>query len=444
MKITFIRPMIGSPKNSRKSETVCMEPLELATLAGLTPLGIDIEMFDDRIERIPYDLNTDLIGITVDTFTAKRSYTIAAIFRRRKIPVVFGGCHPTVMPDEAIQHCDSVVIGEAEESWPQLIMDFQQNKLQKFYRTTRLVSLEGRLPRREIFKGKKYFPQPLIEFGRGCKFHCTFCSIATLYKNTHRHRPVKDVIEEIRQTGKRRIFFSDDNIVANPEAAKELFMALIPLKLRWSSQTSLNFVNDPELVSLMVRSGCWGLFIGFESLQKENLRQMKKDSNLGVQSYEGALRIIRSNGIKVWASFMIGWDHDTPDVLEDTLQFAIKQKFFLANFNNLLPYPGTPLYETLKNEGRLLFDKWWLDENFHFGGPSFKPRHFNPEGLCEGCYQARLRYNQWGPLIKRGLDLRANTQGIRGILEFYLSNRVFLREVRRKQGMILGLKHEQV
>ena len=442
MKITLIRPMIGSPRNSRNAETICMEPLELATLAGLTSADIDVEMFDDRIENIPNDINTDLIGITVDTFTAKRAYAIASVFRKRKIPVVLGGCHPTVLPDEAIQHCDSIVIGEAEEVWPQLIIDLQQNTLQRFYHSTRLVSLEGRMPRREIFKGKKYFPQPLVEFGRGCKFHCTFCSIATLYKSTHRHRPIKDVIEDIRQTGKRRIFFSDDNIVADPDAAKELFAALIPLKLRWSSQASLNFVHDPELVRLMVRSGCWGLFIGFESLHRENLKQMKKDSNLGIKSYENALRIIRDNGIKVWASFMIGWDHDTPDVLESTLKFAIKQKFFLANFNNVLPYPGTELYETLQSEGRLLFDKWWLDENFQFGGPSFKPRHFKPEELCDACYHARLRYNQWWPLIKRGLDVRANTQGVRGILEFYLSNRVFLREVRRKQGMILGIKHE--
>lgn len=436
--------MIGSPGNSRNAETVCMEPLELATLAGLTPAGIDIEMFDDRIENIPYDLDTDLVGITTDTFTAKRAYAIASAFRKRKIPVVLGGCHPTILPDEVIQHCDSVVIGEAENVWQQLIEDSRHNKLQRSYHSPDLASLKGRLTRREIFKGKKYFPHPLIEFGRGCKFNCTFCSIAALYKNTHRHRPVRDVIEEIRRTGKRRIFFADDNIAADPEAAKELFAAMIPLKVRWSSQISLNFVHDPELVRLMKKSGCWGLFIGFESLCRENLVQMKKESNLGIKSYEGSLKIIRNNGIKVWASFMIGWDHDTPDVLENTLRFAVSQKFFLANFNNLLPYPGTPLYETLSKEGRLLFDRWWMDDDFRFGGPSFKPKRFEPQELCDACYKARLRYNKLWPLLKRGLDFKANTRGMLGALEFYLSNRVFLAEVRRKQGMILGLKHEQI
>jgi radical SAM superfamily enzyme YgiQ (UPF0313 family) len=442
MKITLIRPMIGSNKNKSNTETHCMEPLELATLAGFTPAGIDIEMFDDRIENIPYNIHTDLVGITVDTFTAKRAYFIASVFRKRNIPVVLGGCHPTVLPDEAIQHCDSVVIGEAEEVWPKLIKDVQQKRLQKYYRTDHLVALDGRLTRREIFKGKKYIYPALVEFGRGCKFHCTFCSIGTIYKNTHRHRPINDVIEEIRQTGKRSIFFSDDNIVANPEAAKKLFEAMIPLKIKWSSQTSLNFVNDHELVNLMVKSGCWGLFIGFESLRRENLEQMKKESNLGVKSYENALKIIRDSGIKVWASFMIGWDYDTMDVLKETLRFAVSQKFFLANFNNVLPYPGTPLYERLSQEGRLLFDKWWLDDQFQFGGPSFRPRNFKPDELCDACYQARLKYNTWRSLIKRGFDFKANVQGVRGILEFFLTNRIFLREVRRKQGMTLGFKHE--
>lgn len=419
-----------------------MEPLELATLAGLTSSPIEVEMFDDRIENIPYDIPADLVAITADTFTAKRAYNIASVFRKRNISVVMGGCHPTVMPDEAIQYCDSVVIGEAEDIWQKVLCDARERKLRKFYRASGLCSLGGRLANRDIFRGKRYLYSSLIEFGRGCKFNCTFCSIAKLYGNIHRHRPIKEVIEEIRKVGKRRIFFCDDNIVADAQAAKELFTAMIPLKVKWSSQASLNFVNDPELVRLMFLSGCWGLFVGFESLNIENLKVMRKDGNLAVKEYAAAITLIRNKGIKVWASFMFGWDNDTLAGLEQTLKFAISQKFFLANFNNLLPYPGTPLYEALSKEGRLLYDKWWLDDDFKFGGPSFKPRNFKPQELCEACYKARLRYNSFRHVFRRGLDFKANVRSIRDFFEFYINNFIFLKEVRRKQGMILGYKNE--
>jgi radical SAM superfamily enzyme YgiQ (UPF0313 family) len=442
MKITLIKPMIGSRRDFREPERYCMEPLELATVAALTPSGIDVEMFDDRIEHIPYDIRTDLVGITSDTFTAKRAYTIAAAFRRRHIPVVMGGCHPTVVPDEAIQYCDSVVVGEAEEVWARLVTDVQENRLQRFYRSGGPVSLKGRSARREIFKGKPYLSPPLVEFGRGCTFRCTFCSIGIVYGHTYRHRPVPEVIEEIRRTGKRRIFFCDDNIVADPEAAKELFAAMIPLKIQWASQASLNLVSDPELVSLMARSGCWGLLIGFESLHRDTLAQMNKECNLMVRSYRDALARIRDKGIKVWASFMVGWDHDTRDTIEEIMRFAVEEKFFLVNFNTVLPYPGTPLYKTLAREGRILFDAWWLHEGFFFGGVPFLPAHFSPEELSRICYQARLRYNSWWPRVNRGFDFKANTRGIGGIFEFFRSNRIFLEEVRRKQGMALGFKHE--
>jgi len=442
MKITFIKPCIGSKINGGYAEKCVMEPLEFAVLASLTPPDINIELVDDRIEKIPYDDHTDLVAINVDTFTAKRAYNISLEFRKRKIPVILGGCHPTLIPEEAAAYADTIVVGEAEDIWGQVIKDAKDGKLKKTYKSDHRPSLENIRPRRDMFKEKRYLYPALVEFGRGCNFRCNFCAVGAMYNYTYNHRPIKDVVEEIKGIGKKEIFFVDDNIIANIETAKELFSALIPLKINWSSQISINFLYDCSLLKLMVKSGCKDLFIGLESLNKKNLKLMNKQCNFAFSHYESVLKGIRENGIRVWASFILGCDYDTQGSFKDTFNFAIKQKFLFANFNNLVPYPGTPFYGSLLEQKRLLYDKWWLDPRFKFGHAVFKPRNILPEQLTEWCYALRMKFNGYLSILRRGLEFHANCKNLNNFISFLLYNFVFRSEVKRKQGMRLGYKNE--
>lgn len=240
MRVTFILPAVGKKKGRPYISSWKMEPLTIAVLAGITPQDIEIKFYDDRLESIPYDEPTDLVALSVETYTAKKAYQIAQRFRRRGVKVVMGGYHPTLVPFEAAEHADSVVIGEAEGLWERLLSDFQNNHLRKFYWQKKRPSLAGIRPRREIYKDKKYLPLTLVETGRGCSMRCNFCCINVFYKYTYNFRPVEDIVEEIVNTGKKNFFFVDDNITHNPARAKKLFLALIPLKIRWISQASLS------------------------------------------------------------------------------------------------------------------------------------------------------------------------------------------------------------
>ncbi len=440
MKVTFILPSIEKKDNQKRMTSWRIEPLPIAQLAGLTPDNVEIQFFDDRFEDIRYDEVTNLAAITVNTYTAKRAYNISSEYRKRNIPVVLGGCHPTLVPEEAAEYADSVVVGEAEDIWGQVIKDAKNNTLKKIYRSDVRPSLSNIKPRRDIFEGKRYLYPAWVEFGRGCNFRCDFCTASSMHNYTHNHRPVKDVIEEIRNIGKREVFFADDNIIANREKARELFEALIPLRINWAAQSTINFVNDSHMLDLMVRSGCKNLFLGFESLAKKNLELMNKTCNLPFVHYESALRTIRKSGIRIWASFILGYDFDTLRSFEETFNFAMKERFLFAGFNKLVPYPGTPLYARLLEENRLLYDKWWLAQEFKFEQTMFKPKNFTPEQLADMCYSLRLKFISYSSIFKRSLDFRANCRNLSNVLSFLFCNFVIRREIKEKQGMYyLGL-----
>ena len=280
MKIAFIQPSIAGLRSSDS-----LQPLGFAILSGLTPPEIEIIFFDERHEAINEDIDVDLVAITVETYTAARAYYISNIFRKRGIPVIMGGFHPTTMPNETAEHADSVVIGEAEELWTQIIADAQAGKLKQFYQQKLQSNLQGLPFKRDIFADKNYASIIPIQFGRGCKFRCDFCSINIFYGNNIRYRPISDVINEIKKTGQKNILFIDDNIFANPERAEKLFEALIPLKIHWSCQISIDIAHHPKLLDLMAKSGCITALIGFESLEKRNLDQMKKGWNIRNSDY---------------------------------------------------------------------------------------------------------------------------------------------------------------
>ena len=299
------------------------------------------------------------------------------------------------------------------------------------------------MPRREIFQGKKYLPITLMQYGRGCHYTCEFCAISVVFDKTHYYRPVEEVLREIEHQDRRLLFFVDDNLISEHEAAKRLFRALIPLKVRWVSQGSLDMTQDLELMDLMVRSGCLGHVIGFESVDPRNLQTMRKAPNLeaGLQRYKEQIAILRDHGLQTWASFTLGHDYDTPDSIERTLEFALHNKFTFAAFNILMPYPQTALYNRLKAEGRLLFDgQWWLHPEYRFNHAAFRPRRMTPDELTEACLHARKVYNSVGAIVRRAFDLKTNLRTLYRLGVFMTYSPLFRKETFKKQGMRLG-KH---
>lgn len=444
MKLTLIKPNIGRREHSLYVDEGRMEPLPLGILAALTPPDVDVVLYDDRMEPIPYDEKTDLVGITVETFTARRAYEISAEFRRRGIPVVMGGMHAMLIPDEVAEHCDALIVGDAEPVWAEMIADFRRGALKPRYNAVQPVCPQGNvIARRDLFEGKGYLPISLLQFSRGCAHRCSFCASSVYFKAHHYCRPVPDVIREIQSQKRKLLFFVDDNIVCNREKAKELFRALIPLKIRWVSQGSMDMLQDPELMELMVKSGCLGLVIGFESISPDCIADMHKYTNKKAASemYREEIAQLRKWGLQTWAAFTVGHDGDTIESIRATCDFAIKNKFTFAAFNILMPYPNTPLYEKLEREGRLLYDgKWWLHPDYRFNYASIVPKNMTPDELTEIAFDCRRRFNSIGSIIRRAIEPHTNLRTPYRFVTYLLYNPLFRKEVFKKQGLHFGLE----
>ncbi len=435
MKITFIRPNMSDMRS-----TDAMEPLVFSILGSLTPPNVEVDLVDERLESIPYDEPTDLVALTVETYNARNAYQIAARFRRRGIPVVMGGYHPTFLPQEALQYADAVVVGDAEGVWERVVRDAEGGRLQRIYRQQAQPPLGGRKPDRSIFRGKRYAPIPLVEYGRGCRYACEFCSIHAFYGTQLRQRPVPEVVAEIESLGRKHIFLVDDNIFVDVPKAEELFRALIPLKIRWSCQVSIDVASDAKLMDLMEKSGCTTAVIGFESLDERNLQQMKKQWNLRHSDYSTSVRKFQDHGIMIYGSFVFGYDHDRVDSFDRSVEFALRAQFYLANFNPLTPMPGAKLYDRLRSEGRLIHDRWWLAADYRYGQATFHPRGMTADELTEGCFHARREFNRYLSMFQRALDLKTNCRDPYRLGVYVASNVVSRREILRKQGRRLGVE----
>jgi len=429
-------PAIGKKDNQPYIASWKMEPLGIAVLAALTPPEVEIDFFDDRLEKIPCDRQYDLVGITVETYTARRAYQIARRFRKRNIPVILGGFHPTLRPAEAIHFADALLLGEAEGVWPKVLEDVKYHRLGRIYQAKGRSSLTGLRPRREIFQGKKYVSLSLVEASRGCTRGCSFCSITAFFNRTQSQRPPAEIAAEVESLGRRYIFFVDDNIALNRSWAKHLFRELAPLKVHWIGQMSLNLARDEELIGLMAKSGCCGVLIGLESLNQKNLDSFDK----GIKGSEFSLRLrrLREYGICVYATFLFGYDHDTRESFEMTLEFALKSRFFFTAFNHLTPFPGTLLYQKLAREGRLLYRNWWLNPRYRYGDLAFIPQNMSPEEVSEGCREARKSFYSLGSIFRRGLDWQCNCRSFPLAVTFFTQNFLAQKEVERKYGLPLG------
>lgn len=440
MRLTIIHPCIGRRAGDRTYvRTWQMESLPAATLAGLTPRDVDIRFYDDRMEDIPFDEDTDLVAISVETYTARRAYQIASSYRARGVPVVMGGFHASLCPDEVAQHAEAVVVGEAEVSWSLLLDDFRPGTLQKFYRSVGRPSLAGMRPDRSIFRDKNYLKVGLVEAGRGCHFKCDFCAVQTVFNASQTRRPVDVILSELREIKDTRklIFFVDDNITSNLSQAKEFLRALIPLNLRWVSQSSINAAHDEEFLELMTRSGCQGVLIGFESLNPGNLAAMNKSFNLARGGFETALANLRRHRIRIYGTFVFGYDGDSADSFAPTVEFALDHGFYIAAFNHLTPFPGTPLYVRLRDAGRLLYDAWWLDETYSYNRIPFRPSGIDAEALRRSCIEARRKFYSWPSILRRGLDPVNRANGFMW-RNFYLINAMHRGDVSLRDHYPLG------
>lgn len=380
--------------------------LALTTLAALTGDDWDISIIDENVDSIDFSDLPDLAAISIMTPLARRGYAIADAYRERGVPVVVGGIHPTMMRDEAHRHADSVVSGEAEGTWPVLLSDFTRGRLQPFYDSQDFTSLARlSIPRRDLLNRKGYFFINTVQTTRGCPFDCDFCSVTSFYGRTYRVRPVEDVINEIGHMEKKFLFFVDDNIVGHPSYAKDLFRALIPLKTKWFSQASLNIARDRELLKLARKSGCMGLFIGFESLSQESLKAMGKSMNRSEQ-FSDAVKLIHDHGIGIQGSFIFGTDYDDRSVFSDVLRFIEKIHLEAALFSVLTPFPGTRIYETLLKENRI-FDTDW--EKYDMNHVVFKPKKMTPAELQEGFNWAYRRLYGHRSILARLFPFNKNT-----------------------------------
>jgi radical SAM superfamily enzyme YgiQ (UPF0313 family) len=433
MKITFVRPNM---RDARADDA--MQPLAFAVLAALTPPEVALTLYDERIEPVDLEHDTDLVAMTVETYTARRAYQIADHFRQRGVPVVMGGYHPTFLPDEALEHADAVVLGDAEAVWPQVVADAARGMLRRTYCSDAPPALEGVTFDRGLFAGKRYARLVPVQYGRGCRFACDFCSIAAFYGRNLRQRPIREVVAEIEALDSRYILLVDDNLFADRAHAAELFRALAPLNIRWACQVSIDIAQDTQLLDLMARSGCISALIGFETLNEANLRQMKKHWNVQHGDYASAIAQFHARGIMLYATFVFGYDHDTPEAFDRTLDFALRSRFFLANFNPLTPTPGAPLYERLQGEGRLLYERWWLHPDYRYGQATFQPRGMSAEQLTAGCFRARQEFNRYGAIARRALNPQANCRTLSQLGIYLAANWISRREIYRKQGAHLG------
>ena len=441
MKLLLIRPNIGRLDHSLFVDEARMEPLQLGVLAGLTPADVKVELYDDRCEEIPFERECDLVAITVETFTARRAYEISSTFKQRGRKVILGGVHPSLLPEEAAYHADSIVTGDAETIWSEVIEDARKGQLKPRYDAPVGIPQPGTLTRRDIYKGKKYLPISLLQFGRGCRYSCTYCAVSSYFNSHHYTRRISEVIREIENQKRKTFFFVDDNITANHQAAKELFRALIPLKIRWVSQASIDMTADKELLTLMKKSGCLGNVIGFESLSAKNLAGTGKMANISAASnnYRTQIQILRDFGFQTWAAFTLGYDEDTPDSIERMLNFALENRFTFAAFNILMPYPGTAFYKQLFAQNRLLYDgKWWLHPEYQFNHAAYLPMKMTPDELTEAGLHCRSVFNSPGAIFKRAFDLKTNMRNPLRLGIYCAYNPLFRRETFKKQGMYLG------
>jgi len=374
----------------------------LLLIGALTPRNIETKLIDENCESIDFSEPFDLVGISAMTQQASRAYEIADRFRSQGATVVFGGIHATTTPEEAIKHFDSVFVGEAEETWPVFLKDFQNNRIAPFYRSKRLADLtKSPMPRYDLLK-KDCYRVIWLQTGRGCPHDCEFCAASRIYGLRYRHKSIKQIVDEVtlihNTWPNAHINFSDDNLFLDRKFSKELFKHLRNLDFRWFAQTDVSVANDEPFLDELREAGCTTLFIGFETVSEKSLSLVNKKSwkLRQLKNYSKAIARIQAKGIGIIGAFIIGFDEDTNEIFDDLADFVIRNNIFIPQIAILTPLPGTRVYERLKEEGRLLNNPW---SQFTFTEVNFVPKNMTIDELRSGLYYIYERV--YAPDVRR-------------------------------------------
>jgi radical SAM superfamily enzyme YgiQ (UPF0313 family) len=371
-------------------------PLTFPVLAALTPKEYSIELVGGGLQDINFDEKYDLVGISSITSSVSLAYEIADEFRKRDVPVVLGGYHPSGLPDEAKQHADAVVVGESEETWPELLKDFKNKKLKEFYFQSRPV--DPKL----IPSPRNIYPKGVgmgIQATRGCPFHCEFCSIShRKFGNIYHMRPIERVVEEVRAHPDKLFTFQDNSLTINAGYTKQLFNEIKDMNKKFFAYGNIDTLGkDEELLKLASEAGCVGWLIGFESVCQESLDSVGKTANR-VSEYLSSVKKIHDYGMMIEASFVFGFDFDKSDIFMKTDEFVRKSEADIPFGLILTPYPGTSLFDRLEYENRIL-TKDWSKYNGRYA--VFKPKHMTPEELLIGTEELNNKWHTFPRSIER-------------------------------------------
>lgn len=429
MRITFIRLNMFEHISSD-----AMKPLLFGIIKSLTPTEHTICFLDERAEKLPEKIDSDIIALSVETYTAKRAYILAKKYKTDNNIIVMGGFHACVMPEEILHYADSVLIGDAEDTWGDFLTDCVLGRPKSRY-----VSAENHplmaVPDVPGVYRHKYHGIGVYQLSRGCKYNCGFCSIKTMY-HCVRRKSLDIIYEELRAAKEKVIFFVDDNLFYDKTSAMEFFEKIAPLKKKWACQISMDAAGDDGIIKAMKRAGCFLVLIGFESINAGSLAEMNKKANVSAD-YAEIIRRIRKHRLLVYGTFVLGCDSDTTDVFEKTFEFAVKNRIAITNFNPLIPMPGTSLYKKMEAEGRLLYKKWWLSDSYRYGETAFMPKHMTPEQLRDGCLKMRMDFYSAKSVIRRLFSSPVNFLPL-NFFVFILANVISHREILQKQGQMLG------
>lgn len=376
-------------------------PLTFETLAAVTPAEDTITLLDDQIETVDFNTHYDVVGITTLTPTASRAYELADKFKQKGTPVVLGGWHASVFPDEAKQHANAVVIGEGENSWPQLLQDLEQGILKPFYNNDRPVDFQTFPPPRRNISHNKGFIVDGIQATRGCTMECQYCAITNRpFGRTWRFRSVEDVVEELETIPQKLLYFCDSSLTINTQYTKQLFRAMKHLHKKIFCNGNVNILNhDDELLQLSQEAGCVEWSIGFESVSQENLINIGKRANK-VQDFSDTVKKIHNHGIPVNGNFIFGLDEDYPDIFDRTIDAVNQWELDLSTFSILTPFPGTPIYDRLEKEKRIITKEWSLYDLKHV---VFQPKHLSPEQLLDGIQRVQDELFSLSKRIQRSI-----------------------------------------
>ncbi|MBC8060250.1 MAG: radical SAM protein [Clostridiaceae bacterium] len=405
MKIALLAPAGAMHRyNGMFHKNLHYAPITLALLAALVPeeFHAEVKIYDETAEAIPLDLDVDIIGITCITGTASRCYKFADYFRKKGIKVILGGVHPSLMPEEAMEHADSVIVGLGEDNFPKALRDFNENKMQRIYYQDKCTHIENRpMPRKDLLNKKKYITLNTVEAIRGCHHTCTFCAYPVAFGTKVYKRTVEDIIEEIKTLKGKLVIFPDVNLISDVTFAKELFTAMIPLKKWWFGLTTTVIGEDEELLDVFQKSGCKGILLGFESVNQETQKNINKGVNK-VNQYKELMNKLHRHGIMAMGCFAFGSDEDKKDVFKRTVDLCNEAKIDLPRFAIITPFPSTPFYKELEAQKRIVEKDWAMYDVEHV---VYNPNHMTKEELQEGISWAWKETYSIKNILKR-IDLR--------------------------------------